>query len=247
MGQKVHPFGFRLGVIEKWSSIWYNKKEYISLFHEDLKIREYLKKRLFAAGIARIDVERAGKRIKIYVYTARPGLVIGQKGIELEKIKTEVEILCPEKIVNLQIIEVKLPELNAQLVAENIALQIEKRASFRRAMKRAVESALRAGAKGIRIRVAGRLNGSEIARAEQTHEGSVPLHTLRAWVDYGVATSFTTYGTIGVKVWIYLGDIEHKKFVSGVAGVETVRMTPSRGERSGRPARKAPQNKQTNG
>ncbi len=246
MGQKVHPFGFRLGVIEKWSSIWYNEKEYISLFHEDLKIREYLKKRLFAAGIARIDVERAGKRIKILVYTARPGLVIGQKGVELERLKTEMEILCPEKIINLQIVEVKLPEMNAQLVAENIAIQIEKRASFRRAMKRAVESALRAGAKGIRIRVAGRLNGSEIARAEQTHEGSVPLHTLRAWVDYGVATSFTTYGTIGVKVWIYLGDVEHKKFVSGVAGVETMRMTPSR-ERTGRPARRAPHNKQTNG
>ncbi len=245
MGQKVHPFGFRLGVIENWSSIWYNEKEYSTLFHEDLKIREYLKKRLFAAGVARIDVERAGKKIKILVYTARPGLVIGQKGIELEKLKTEMEILCPEKIINLQIVEVKFPELNAQLVAENIALQIEKRASFRRAMKRAVETALRAGAKGIRIRVAGRLNGSEIARAEQTHEGSVPLHTLRAWVDYGVATSFTTYGTIGVKVWIYLGDIEHKKFVSGVAGVETVRMAPSR-ERSGRPARRTPHNKPTN-
>ncbi len=245
MGQKVHPFGFRLGVIENWSSIWYNEKEYSTLFHEDLKIREYLKKRLFTAGVARIDVERAGKRIKILVYTARPGHVIGQKGLELEKLKTEMEILCPEKIINLQITEVKFPELNAQLVAENIALQIEKRASFRRAMKRAVEGALRAGAKGIRIRVAGRLNGSEIARAEQTHEGSVPLHTLRAWVDYGVATSFTTYGTIGVKVWIYLGDIEHKKFVSGVAGAETVRMAPSR-ERSGRPTRKAPHNKPTN-
>jgi len=239
VGQKVHPFGFRLGVIEKWSSVWYNEKEYTPLFHEDLKIREYLKKRLFAAGVARIDVERAGKRVKILVYTARPGLVIGQKGIELEKLKTEIEILCPGRIISLQIIEVKLPEVNAQLVAENIALQIERRASFRRAMKRSVESALRAGAKGIRIRIAGRLNGSEIARAEQTHEGSVPLHTLRAWVDYGNATSFTTYGTIGVKVWIYLGDIPHKEFVSGVAGVESFRITPSRG-RTGNPMRRAP-------
>ncbi len=241
MGQKVHPFGFRLGVIENWSSIWYNEKEYADLFHEDLKIRNYLKKRLFSAGIARIDIERAGKRMKILVYTARPGLVIGQKGVELERLKTEVEILCPGKLVNIQIIEIKLPEINAQLVAENIALQIEKRASFRRAMKKAVESAIRAGAKGIRIRVAGRLNGAEIARAEQTHEGSVPLHTLRAWIDYGVATSFTTYGTIGVKVWIYLGDIEHKKFVPGVAGAE-LRIAPSR-ERTGRPSRRSTQNK----
>lgn len=245
MGQKVHPFGFRLGVIEKWSSVWYNEKEYTSLFHEDLKIREYLKKRLFAAGIARIDVERAGKKIKILVYAARPGLAIGQKGVELERLKTEMEILCHKKTINLQIVEVKFPELNAQLVAENIALQIEKRASFRRAMKRAVESALRAGAKGIRIRVAGRLNGAEIARAEQTHEGSVPLHTLRAWIDYGVATSFTTYGTIGVKVWIYLGDVEHKKFVSGVAGSENVRITSS-WERTGRTIRKTVSNKPTN-
>lgn len=245
MGQKVHPFGFRLGVIEKWSSIWYNEKEYTDLFHEDLKIRDYLKKRLFNAGIARIDIERAGKRVKVLVYTARPGLVIGQRGAELDKLKAEMEILCPEKIINLQIVEVKFPELNAQLVAENIALQIEKRASFRRAMKRAVENAIRSGARGIRIRVAGRLNGAEIARAEQTHEGSVPLHTLRAWIDYGTATSFTTYGTIGVKVWIYLGDIEHKKFVTSVAGVEAVRGTSAFRERAVKSVRRTPPTKPT--
>jgi len=243
VGQKVHPFGFRLGVIEKWSSVWYNERDYTLLFHEDLKIREYLKKRLFASGVARVDVERAGKRVKILVYTARPGLVIGQRGLELEKLKAEIEILCPGRIISLQIVEVKLPELNAQLVAENIALQIEKRASFRRAMKRAVENAIRAGAKGIRIRVAGRLNGAEIARAEQTHEGSVPLHTLRAWVDYGTATSFTTYGTIGVKVWIYLGDVPPKEYVSGVAGVETFRVSPAGRERGS--GKRTPRSKQT--
>lgn len=237
MGQKVHPFGFRLGVIEKWSSNWYNEKEYAELFHEDLRIRDYLKKRLYAAGIARIDIERAGKRIKILVYTARPGLVIGQRGIELEKLKAEMEIICPGKIVSLQIVEIKFPEINAQLVAENIAQQIEKRASFRRAMKRAVESAMRAGVKGIRIRVAGRLNGAEIARAEQTHDGSVPLQTLRAWVDYGTATSFTTYGTIGVKVWIYHGDVPPKEFVPSVAGVDTYRGITGR-ERGGPGARR---------
>lgn len=223
MGQKVHPFGFRLGVIEKWSSIWYNEKQYQQILHEDLKVRDYLKKRLYNAGIARVDIERAGNRVKVTIYTARPGLVIGQRGTELERIKTEVEILCPNKTISLQVVEVKYPELNAQLVAENIALQIEKRASFRRAMKRAVESAMRSGAKGIRIRVAGRLNGAEIARAEQTHDGSVPLQTLRAWIDYGTATSFTTYGTIGVKVWIYLCDIPPKEFTPGVAGVEDLR------------------------
>jgi len=223
VGQKVHPFGFRLGVIEKWSSTWYSENQYPQLFHEDLKIRDYLKRRLFNAGIARVDIERAGNRVKIVIYAARPGLVIGQRGTELEKIKAEVEILCPGKVISLQVVEVRYAELNAQLVAENIALQIEKRASFRRAMKRAVESAMRSGAKGIKIRVSGRLNGAEIARAEYVHDGSVPLQTLRAWIDYGIATSFTTYGTIGVKVWIYLCDIPPKEFTPGVAGVEDLR------------------------
>ncbi len=218
MGQKVHPFGFRLGVIEKWSSTWYNESQYQQLLHEDLKIRDYIKRRAYSAGIAKVNIERAGNRIKVVVYAARPGLIIGQKGSELEKLKTELQILSPGKMISIDVVEIETPELNAQLVAENIAQQIEKRASFRRAMKRAVEGAMRNGAKGIKIRVAGRLNGAEIARAEYVHDGSVPLQTLRAWIDYGTATSFTTYGTIGVKVWIYVCDIPPKEFTPAVPG-----------------------------
>lgn len=217
MGQKVHPFGFRLGVIENWSSIWYAGKDYAELLHEDLKLREYVKKRLYNTGVAKIDIERAGRKTKVHIYTARPGLVIGQRGAEVDKLRYELEQLTKRELL-INIHEVLSPELCSQLVAESIAQQLERRSSFRRAMKKAVQNTMRLGAKGIRIRVAGRLNGAEIARAEQTHEGSVPLHTLRAHVDYGTATSFTTYGTIGVKVWLYHGDMAPKERVTGVGG-----------------------------
>jgi small subunit ribosomal protein S3 len=217
VGQKVHPFGFRLGVIENWSSIWYAGKDYAELLHEDLKLREYVKKRLYNTGVAKIDIERAGRKTKVHIYTARPGLVIGQRGAEVDKLRYELEQLTKRELL-INIHEVLSPELCSQLVAESIAQQLERRSSFRRAMKKAVQNTMRLGAKGIRIRVAGRLNGAEIARAEQTHEGSVPLHTLRAHVDYGTATSFTTYGTIGVKVWLYHGDMAPKERVTGVGG-----------------------------
>lgn len=217
MGQKVHPFGFRLGVIENWSSIWYAGKDYAELLHEDLKLREYVKKRLYNTGVAKIDIERAGRKTKVHIYTARPGLVIGQRGAEVDKLRYELEQLTKRELL-INIHEVLSPELCSQLVAEGIAQQLERRSSFRRAMKKSVQNTMRLGAKGIRIRVSGRLNGAEIARTEQTHEGSVPLHTLRAHVDYGVATSFTTYGTIGVKVWIYHGDMAPRERVTGVGG-----------------------------
>ena len=206
MGQKVHPLGFRLGVIRTWSSIWYADREYADLLHEDLKIRDYVKKRLNHTGVARVDIERAGRKAKIHIYTARPGLVIGQRGQEVDKLREELQQLTGRELL-LNIHEVFSPELSAQLVAEAIASQLERRVTFRRAMKKAVQNTMRLGAKGIRLRVAGRLNGAEIARQEQSREGSVPLHTLRADVDYGQATSFTTYGTIGVKCWIYHGEV----------------------------------------
>lgn len=207
MGQKVHPLGYRLGVIRNWSSIWYANKEYAALLHEDLKLRNYIKRRLFHTGVARVDIERAGRKAKVHIYTARPGLVIGQRGAEVDKLRYELERLTGRELL-INIHEVLSPELSAQLVAEGIAGQLERRASFRRVMKKSVQNTMRLGARGVRIRVAGRLNGAEIARSEQAREGSVPLHTLRADVDYGRATAFTTYGTIGVKCWIYHGDVE---------------------------------------
>ena len=206
MGQKVHPLGFRLGVIRTWSSIWYAGSNYAELLHEDLKLRDYVKKRLFSKGIARIDIERAGTKEKVHIHTARPGLVIGQRGAEVDKLRYELERLTGRELL-INIHEVLSPELNAQLVAEGIASQLERRFSFRRAMKKAVQNTMRLGAKGIRIRVAGRLNGAEIARSEQARDGSVPLHTLRADVDYGFALSRTTYGCIGVKCWVYHGEV----------------------------------------
>lgn len=206
MGQKVHPLGFRLGVIRTWSSIWYAGRDYADQLHEDLKLRNYIKKRLYATGIAKVDIERAGRKAKVHIYTARPGLVIGQRGAEVDKLRYELEKLAGRELL-INIHEVISPELSAQLVAENIASQLERRVSFRRAMKKTIQNTMRLGAKGIRLRVAGRLNGAEIARCEPAHEGSVPLHTLRANVDYGFATSYTTYGTIGVKCWIYHGDV----------------------------------------
>ncbi|GMW01609.1 MAG: 30S ribosomal protein S3 [Candidatus Hydrogenedentota bacterium] len=216
MGQKVHPLGFRLGVIRTWSSIWYAGKDYTTLLHEDLRLRDYIKKRLYHTGVARIDIERAGQKAKVHIYTSRPGLVIGQRGAEVDKLRYELEKLTGRELL-INIHEVMSPELNAQLVAESIASQLEKRVSFRRAMKKAMQNTMRLGAKGIRLRVAGRLNGAEIARQEQSREGSIPLHTLRADVDYGFATSYTTYGTIGVKCWIYNGDVEPGQMAAGPA------------------------------
>lgn len=217
MGQKVHPNGFRLGVIKTWSSIWYAGKDYAELLHEDLKLRDYVKKRLYHTGVAKIDIERAGRKAKVHVFTARPGLVIGQRGAEVDKLRYELEQLTGHELT-INIHEVVSPELCATLVAEGIAQQLERRVSFRRAMKKAVQNTMRLGAKGIRLRVAGRLNGAEIARAEQARQGSVPLHTLRANVDYGVATSNTTYGCIGVKCWIYHGDVMPGEMVTEMAG-----------------------------
>lgn len=227
MGQKVHPHGFRLGVIQTWSSIWYAKKNYAELLHEDFRIRDYIKKRLHHTGVAKIDIERAGRKTKAHIYTARPGLVIGQRGAEVDKLRYELERLTGHEMM-INIHEVLSPELCSTLVAESIAQQLERRVSFRRAMKKAVQNTMRLGAKGIRIRVAGRLNGAEIARQEQTREGSVPLHTLRANVDYGTATARTTYGAIGVKVWIYHGDIMRGERVTNVGGDR-----PAAGRRGG--------------
>lgn len=207
MGQKVHPIGFRLGIINTWSSVWYaGKKDYAELLHEDLKLRDYVKKRLYHTSVAKIDIERAGRKAKVHIYTARPGLVIGQRGQEVDKLRYELEKLTGRELL-INIHEVVSPELSAQLVAEGIASQLERRIAFRRAMKKTVQNTMRLGAKGIRLRVAGRLNGAEIARAEQAREGSVPLHTLRANVDYGTATARTTYGAVGVKCWIYHGEV----------------------------------------
>lgn len=235
MGQKVHPNGFRLGVIQTWSSIWYANKNYADLLHEDLKLRNYLKQRLRHTGIAKINIERAGAKTKVHLYTARPGLVIGQRGSEVDKLRLELERLTGRELM-INIHEVLSPELSATLVAESIAQQLERRVSFRRAMKKSIQNTMRLGAKGIRLRVAGRLNGAEIARSETAREGSVPLHTLRANVDYGVATSFTTYGTIGVKCWIYHGELLPGERVSGVPGERSAHGRPGEsGPGAGRP------------
>ena len=206
MGQKTHPIGFRLGATRTWSSRWFATKGYAVLLHEDVKIRRYIKNSLYHAGISRIDIERSANRIRITIYTARPGIIIGRKGSEVEKLKNELQARTGKE-VHLNIEEVIHPELDAQLVAENVALQLQKRVAFRRAMKKAVTSALRLGAGGIRIACAGRLAGAEIARREWYRDGRVPLHTIRADIDYGLAEARTTYGTIGVKVWIFRGEV----------------------------------------
>jgi len=206
MGQKVHPIGFRLGVIKTWDSRWYAKKNYAALLHEDIKIRNIVKERLTHAGVSKIEIERAGQKAKINIHTARPGIIIGKKGAEVDKLKKDLEAMTGKQMyINIQ--EIRRPELEAQLVAENIALQLERRIAFRRAMKKSVTSALRLGAQGIKINCAGRLAGAEIARTEWYREGRVPLHTLRADIQYGFAEAKTTMGQIGVKVWIYKGDV----------------------------------------
>lgn len=206
MGQKVHPIGFRLGVIKTWDSKWYAEADYAKYLHEDLAIRKYLKKRLYNSGVSKIEIERAANKTKINIHTARPGLIIGKKGSEVETIKKELSSLTSKEIF-INIHEVRKPELDAQLVAENVALQLERRIAFRRAMKKSVTSALKFGAKGIRITCSGRLGGAEMSRTEWYREGRVPLHTLRADIDYGFAEAKTTYGLIGIKVLIFKGEI----------------------------------------
>jgi len=206
MGQKVHPKGFRLGVIEGWESRWFAEKDYSVLLHDDIRIRGFIKKRLHHAGIAKVEVERAANKAKVNIYTARPGIVIGNKGAEIEKLNAELARLTAREVY-LNIHEVRRPDLDAQLVAENVALQLERRVAFRRAMKESVARAIRMGAQGVKVRCSGRLAGAEIARTEWYREGRVPLHTLRADISYGTAEAKTTYGVIGVKVWIFRGEV----------------------------------------
>jgi len=206
MGQKVHPKGLRLGVIEQWDSKWFARRDYAELLHEDLRLRQFLKQRLYHAGISKVEIERAANKAKINIYTARPGIVIGKKGAEIDKLKSEIAKLTKrESFINIH--EVRRPDVDALLVAENIALQLERRVAFRRAMKEAVGRAMRMGALGVRVQCAGRLGGAEIARREWYREGQVPLHTLRADISYGLAEAKTTYGLIGIKAWVYRGEV----------------------------------------
>ncbi len=206
MGQKTHPAGIRLGITRTWDSRWYLKKGYADQLLEDLMIKKEIKAKLFHAGVAKIEIERAGQKIRVIIHTARPGIIIGKKGSEVEKLRKDLELMSGKQAM-VDIKEIRKPEVDAQLVAENIALQLEKRVAFRRAMKKAVASALRFGAQGIKITCSGRLAGAEIARTEWYREGRVPLHTFRADIHYGFAEAKTTYGIIGVKVWVYTGDV----------------------------------------
>lgn len=207
MGQKVNPHGLRIGIIKDWDTKWYaNDKNFSELLVEDVKIRDFIKKRLYASGISRIEIERAANKVKVNVHTAKPGLVIGKAGAGIEELRKEVEKLTGKSVL-INITEIKTPEIDAQLVAENIAQQLEKRISFRRAMKQAMSRAMKLGAKGIKTAVSGRLGGAEIARSEHYHEGTIPLQTLRADIDYGFSEADTTYGKLGVKVWIYKGEV----------------------------------------
>ena len=211
MGQKVHPYGFRLGYNKTWKSRWFAKKDYAELLHEDLELKKRLKKQLQSAGVASIEVERPGNKLRITIFTARPGIIIGRKGAEIDRLRQEIQKRTGREVLPINIQEVHRPELNAQLVAESIALQLEKRVAFRRAMRKAVDSALRFGCKGIKVRCGGWLNGAEIARSEWYLQGRLPLHTLRADIDFGLAESMTTYGVIVVKCWIYNGEILQQK------------------------------------
>jgi small subunit ribosomal protein S3 len=207
VGQKVHPFGFRLGYNRTWQSRWYAEKTYAKLLHEDLDLRTDLRKRLSHAGVARVDIERAANKLKITIHTSRPGIIIGRKGAEVDKLRDDLQKRTGREIF-INIMEIHKPELEAQLVSESVALQIERRVAFRRAMKKAIESAVRFGAKGVKLRVSGRLGGSEIARTEWYLDGQLPLHTLRADIDFGFTEASTTYGQIGVKCWIYKGELK---------------------------------------
>src|SRR5579872_7262298 len=220
MGQKTHPYGFRLGVTKTWRSRWFAKQDYAKLLHEDLELKASLRDRLKAAGVSSIEVDRPGNKLRITISTSRPGIIIGRKGAEIEKLKSDLAKKTNREIF-IDILEVHKPELDAQLVSESIALQLEKRVAFRRAMRKAVDSALRFGCKGIKVRVSGRLNGAEIARSEWYLQGQLPLHTLRADVDYGFAEAHTTYGVIGVKTWVYKGEI-----IEGAKGRLSLRNEP---------------------
>lgn len=206
MGQKVNPIGLRLGGVKTWKSLWFSEKNYSELLHEDIRIRRYLKQKLYHAGISRIEIERAANKAKVNIYAARPGIIIGKKGSEIEKLKKDLETVSSSDII-INILEVRKPEIDAQLVAENVALQLERRIAFRRAMRKGVNSSMKFGAKGIRVNCSGRLGGAEMARAEWYREGRVPLHTLRADIDWGFAEAKTAYGKIGVKVFIFHGEI----------------------------------------
>ncbi len=206
MGHKTHPIGYRLGYNVNWNSRWYASKDYAKLLHQDIRIRKMVKQRLFHAGVAKVEIERSGDQTRVIISTARPGIIIGRKGAEVDKLKAELEKAYSGQVY-ITVTEIKKPELDAQLVCENVATQLEKRVAFRRAMKRSVQSALRLGAQGIKIMVGGRLGGAEIARSEWYREGRVPLHTLRADIDYGFAEAHTTMGQIGVKTWIYKGEV----------------------------------------
>lgn len=219
MGQKTHPIGVRLGIIKTWNSKWFARKNYKDLLFEDLTIQKFIKANLYHAGVPRVEIERTGQKVKATIHTARPGIIIGKKGAEVEKLKKEIEHLTGREI-SIDIKEIRKPELDAQLVAENIAMQLEKRIAFRRAMKKAVASARRFGALGIKVACGGRLGGAEIARNQWYREGRVPLHTFRSDIDYGVAEARTTYGRIGVKVWIYKGDILQEPVLQKTEGAE---------------------------
>ncbi len=208
MGQKVHPHGLRVGVIKEWDAKWYaDKKNFADNLVEDHKIRNFVKKNSYAAGVSRIEIERAAKRIKLNIYTAKPGMIIGKGGQGIESLKNKLQQIVSNKNILINIVEVKRPEGDAQLIAENIAQQLEKRIAFRRAMKQSIQRAMKTGVKGIKTACSGRLGGAEIARTEQYHEGTIPLQTLRADIDYGFAEADTTYGKIGVKVWVYKGEV----------------------------------------
>jgi small subunit ribosomal protein S3 len=206
LGQKVHPYGFRLGFNKTWHSRWFAGKQFSEMLHRDLRLRENLKQRLAHAGVSEVDIERTANKMRINIYTSRPGIIIGRKGAEVDKLRDDIQKMVDGEIyINIQ--EIQRPELDAKLVAENIAGQLQRRVAFRRAMKKAMESAFRFGAKGVKVRVSGRLNGAEIARSEWYQDGRLPLHTLKADIDYGEAVSKTTYGTIGVKVWVFKGEM----------------------------------------
>ena len=233
MGQKVHPIGFRLGVIRSWDSKWYEEKHYAQWLHEDIALREFVKEKLGQAGISRIEIERAANKVKINVHTARPGIVIGKRGAGIETIKKDLQALTKNEVY-LNVVEVRKAEIDAQLVAENIATQLERRVAFRRAMKKAVQTAMKFGAKGIRIACKGRLGGAEMARYEWYRDGRVPLHTLRADIEYGFAEAYTTYGVIGCKCWIFKGEVLPTSARRGERGDR-----PERGERGDRDRERA--------
>jgi len=221
VGQKVNPHGLRIGIVKTWDAKWYADKDYAKFLHEDVKIREFVKAKLYTAGVSRIEIERAANRVKLIIHTAKPGMVIGRGGAGIEQLKVALKKLTG-KVIDVNIAEIRQAEMDATLVAESIAAQLEKRIAFRRAMKQSVQRTMRMGAKGIKVMVGGRLGGAEIARTESTREGSIPLHTLRADIDYGTAEPHTTYGRIGVKVWIYKGEVlpEVKKPAAAQEGSE---------------------------